>query len=71
MNNLIEAQDIKKSFTTEAGELQVLKGATVMLSSGAIKKVIFEISRIPSIFRRLNLGRLSKKSNSMEFISFI
>jgi len=34
MTSLIEAQDVKKSFITEAGELQVLKGVSVAVSEG-------------------------------------
>jgi lipoprotein-releasing system ATP-binding protein len=40
MNNLIEAQDVKKSFTTEAGELQVLKGVSIAVSEGEMVGII-------------------------------
>lgn len=40
MNNLIEAKDVKKSFTTEAGELQVLKGVSIAVSEGEMLAII-------------------------------
>ncbi len=40
MNNLIEAQGVKKSFTTEAGELQVLKGVSIAVSEGEMVGII-------------------------------
>jgi len=40
MNNLIEVQDVKKSFTTEAGELQVLKGISIAVSEGEMVGII-------------------------------
>jgi lipoprotein-releasing system ATP-binding protein len=40
MNNLIEAQDVKKSFTTEAGELQVLKGVSIDVGEGEMVGII-------------------------------
>lgn len=40
MNNLIEAQDVKKSFTTEAGEIQVLKGVSIAVSEREMVGII-------------------------------
>jgi lipoprotein-releasing system ATP-binding protein len=40
MNSLIEAQDIRKSFTTEAGELRVLKGVSIAVSEGEMVGII-------------------------------
>jgi lipoprotein-releasing system ATP-binding protein len=40
MNKLIEAQDVKKTFITEAGELQVLKGITISVSEGEMVGII-------------------------------
>ena len=40
MNKLIEAQNVKKTFTTEAGELQVLKGITISVSEGEMVGII-------------------------------
>jgi lipoprotein-releasing system ATP-binding protein len=40
MNNLIEAQDVEKTFTTEAGELQVLKGVSIAVSEGEMVGII-------------------------------
>ena len=40
MNKLIEARDVQKSFTTEAGELQVLKGVSIAVSEGEMVGVI-------------------------------
>ena len=40
MNSIIEAKDIKKSFTTEAGELQVLKGVSIAVSEGEMVGII-------------------------------
>jgi len=40
MNNLIEAQDVRKSFATEAGELQVLKGVSITVSEGEMVGII-------------------------------
>jgi len=40
MNNLIEAQDVRKSFITEAGELQVLKGVSITVSEGEMVGII-------------------------------
>jgi lipoprotein-releasing system ATP-binding protein len=40
MNKLIEAQDLKKTFITEAGELQVLKGITISVSEGEMVGII-------------------------------
>jgi lipoprotein-releasing system ATP-binding protein len=40
IKNLIEAQDVIKSFTTEAGELQVLKGITIAVREGEMVGII-------------------------------
>ncbi|OGW37337.1 MAG: ABC transporter ATP-binding protein [Nitrospirae bacterium RBG_13_39_12] len=40
MNSLIETQNLKKSFTTEAGELQVLKGIDVSIKEGEIVGIV-------------------------------
>jgi lipoprotein-releasing system ATP-binding protein len=40
MNILIEAQDVEKTFTTEAGELQVLKGVSIAVSEGEMIGII-------------------------------
>jgi len=40
MKNLIETQDVKKTFTTEAGEIQVLKGITISVSEGEMVGII-------------------------------
>jgi lipoprotein-releasing system ATP-binding protein len=40
MNSLIEAQDVRKSFTTEAGELRVLKGVSIAVSEGEMVGII-------------------------------
>ena len=40
MNTLIETQDVKKSFTTEAGEIQVLKGVSIAVSEGEMVGII-------------------------------
>jgi len=40
MKNLVEAQDVKKTFTTEAGEIQVLKGITISVGQGEMVGII-------------------------------
>lgn len=40
MNHLIEAKDVKKSFTTEAGELRVLKGVALSVEDGEIVGIV-------------------------------
>ena len=40
MMNLIETQDLKKSFTTEAGELQVLKGVNLSIKEGEVVGIV-------------------------------
>jgi len=40
MTNLIEAVEIKKSFQTEAGELQVLKGIDISIKEGEIVGIV-------------------------------
>ena len=40
MNNLIEAVEIKKSFQTEAGELQVLKSIYISIKEGEIVGIV-------------------------------
>jgi lipoprotein-releasing system ATP-binding protein len=40
MNSLIEAQDVRKTFTTEAEELQVLKGISIAVSEGEMVGII-------------------------------
>jgi lipoprotein-releasing system ATP-binding protein len=40
LSNLIETNDLKKSFTTEAGELQVLKGITLSVKAGEIVGIV-------------------------------
>ncbi len=40
MTNLIEAENLKKSFTTDAGELQVLRGIHLSIGQGEIVGVI-------------------------------
>ncbi|MDA8079105.1 MAG: ABC transporter ATP-binding protein [Nitrospiraceae bacterium] len=40
MNKIIEAKDVAKSFRTEAGELQVLKGITISINAGEMVGII-------------------------------
>jgi lipoprotein-releasing system ATP-binding protein len=40
MNSLIESHDVQKSFITEAGELQVLKGVSINVSEGEMVGII-------------------------------
>ncbi|MBE0427091.1 MAG: ABC transporter ATP-binding protein [Nitrospirae bacterium] len=40
MNNLIETNDLRKSFTTEAGALQVLKGINLTIKNGEMVGIV-------------------------------
>ncbi|MDI6889623.1 MAG: ABC transporter ATP-binding protein [Thermodesulfovibrionales bacterium] len=40
MRNLIETENLKKSFTTEAGELQVLKGINLSIKEGEMVGIV-------------------------------
>ena len=40
MRNLIEVQNLKKSFTTDAGELQVLKGIDLSIKAGEMVGIV-------------------------------
>lgn len=40
LNNVIETQELKKSFATEAGELQVLKGINLIIREGEMVGIV-------------------------------
>ncbi len=66
MKSLIEARDVKKSFTTEAGELQVLKGIDISVNEGEMVGIIGASGVGKSTLLHI-LGALDKPSSGKVF----
>jgi len=66
MKNLIEARDVKKTFTTEAGEIQVLKGITISISEGEMVGIIGASGAGKSTLLHI-LGALDKPTSGKVF----
>lgn len=62
MNNLVETHDLKKSFASEAGELQILKGINLSISEGEMVGIVGASGAGKSTLLHI-LGALDKPSS--------
>ncbi len=65
-NNIIETKDLRKSFTTEAGELQVLKGINLQIRQGEMVGIVGASGVGKSTLLHI-LGALDKPSSGKVF----
>lgn len=68
MNTLIETQNLKKSFTTDAGELQVLKGINLSIKEGEMVGIVGASGAGKSTLLHI-LGALDRPTSGNVFYS--